>query len=160
MSAIAPIDPNTPPKNGRGYWVYVDPETHAQFEHPYFDQTRRYAENHRLANNLPVGVAWRDQFAENVCRNTPGAECHDMTPPPKPTMAQMLTGFTKAATTWAASGFKVLDHAGFVKRREICHECDFWRGDGALFGLGQCGKCGCSGLKLFLPSEKCPIGKW
>src|ERR1051326_6138159 len=160
MSAITPIDPTTPPKNGRGYWVSVGPETKAQFQHPYLEQTRRFAENHRLANNLPIGVAWREQFLGNVCLNTPGAACKDASVQTRPTLAQLAKSFGTALAKWARDGFSTVPVQTLESRRGTCHDCDFWGGDGAYFGLGKCRKCGCSGLKLFLPTERCPIGKW
>lgn len=160
MSAIVPVHPNNPPRNGRGYWIYVDPETGQEFKHPYFDQLRSMASKHRLANNLPIGVEWRAQFEENVCKNTPDVECYDTTPPPKPTLSDLVKSAFSATVKWAKDGFRVVSDEKLIERRTICEGCDFWAGDGAYFGLGKCAKCGCSGLKLFLPTEKCPIRKW
>lgn len=40
------------------------------------------------------------------------------------------------------------------RRLAICKGCDQWHKD-------RCKKCGCfTGLKVRLPAERCPIGKW
>lgn len=40
------------------------------------------------------------------------------------------------------------------KRKEICNNCEY-------NGKWICKKCGCIlPLKISIPSQKCPIGKW
>ena len=43
----------------------------------------------------------------------------------------------------------------YSERLEICRACEHYE-----LATGRCRKCGCSGLKLELATEKCPIGKW
>jgi hypothetical protein len=44
------------------------------------------------------------------------------------------------------------------ERRALCLPCEF-NGHRESGGI-RCTKCGCSGLKLHLATERCPVGKW
>lgn len=74
----------------------------------------------------------------------------------KPSVSQMARNFAYAATGWALSGFKHVSQEVYEFRLERCEGCHFWQGQSA-FGYGRCGKCGCSGLKLFMASTRCPL---
>lgn len=84
----------------------------------------------------------------------------DTTPPIPLTPFELAKSLGSALINWAKAGFRVVSDETFNQRHAICTGCDYWMGDGASIGLCKCGKCGCSGLKLFLPTEKCPIRKW
>jgi hypothetical protein len=60
---------------------------------------------------------------------------------------------------WAREGFAVVHPETLEARRTICQACEHWKAE-AFGGRGRCLKCGCSGAKLRLPHEKCPVGKW
>ena len=81
--------------------------------------------------------------------------------PPEPTIAELATNFAGAMSRWAADGFAVLDRAGYDARATVCDACEFWDG-AARLGLGKCKApgCGCTGMKRWLATEKCPLGKW
>lgn len=61
----------------------------------------------------------------------------------------------KALATWAKAGFPVVSDAVLFDRSAHCSLCEFW--DAAQ---GRCVKCGCFGLKHWLATERCPMGKW
>lgn len=66
-----------------------------------------------------------------------------------------------AVQIWAKAGFPVAAFAVRLERRAICEACPAWRPKGNL-GLGECvdPRCGCSRLKRWLATERCPAGKW
>lgn len=76
-----------------------------------------------------------------------------------PTLADLGRNFAKATATWAASGFKVRDESDYKRISAICDSCEHWDKSG-YFLAGKCNKCGCTALKRFLKTEKCPIAKW
>jgi len=76
---------------------------------------------------------------------------------PEPTLAELAVNFTSSVSRWAAGGFPVVAEDEYQHRQMICSACEFWRTDG-LFA--HCGKCGCSRLKAWMGTSKCPINKW
>ncbi len=72
---------------------------------------------------------------------------------------------TQAGNAIAAAGrvVKAIAHRRAVKvapevyqeRLEICHGCEHHNR-----ACGRCRKCGCAILKLWVATERCPIGKW
>jgi len=75
--------------------------------------------------------------------------------PVVPTGAALAANFNKAMLGWAKAGFKVVKREVYEHRQAICSACEFWRPDARL-GTGMCIKCGCSGVKLWLATSKCP----
>ena len=75
----------------------------------------------------------------------------------EPTLAELAVNFTSSVSRWAAGGFPVVAEDEYQHRQTICSACEFWRTDG-LFA--HCGKCGCSRLKAWMGTSKCPINKW
>lgn len=73
-----------------------------------------------------------------------------------PKLADMAKSFSGAISKWAKSGFDTCTEEQYNDRLKICRSCEYWK-DGAV---GRCMKCGCAGLKLWLKTERCPIGKW
>lgn len=110
---------------------------------------------HCVANNFPLRHLEQritDQFCERhpeLCEEVDEATG-------QPTLAELAKRFAVAMKSWASSGFKIVTSEQFAERRDICLTCNYWQGDGANVGTGRCGKCGCSGLKLFAASERCP----
>ena len=80
-------------------------------------------------------------------------------PPPK--ISDLVTNFSTAITKWVSAGFPTLDENEFTDRYKICSSCKFWD-ESARFNLGKCKhtKCGCTKFKIWMRTEKCPIGKW
>jgi hypothetical protein len=139
-----------------GYWVYIDPETKKDIRHPYYAQCSINAIEHRKANNLPIGSNWDEDFAANVCSHAATGVCVDETPV---RVLDMMSTFARAAYFWAKSGFACVTDEQHAERKATCSACPYWQGE-SYFGYGKCSKCGCSALKLFWKSEKCPIDKW
>ncbi len=61
-----------------------------------------------------------------------------------------------AMIDWAATdSFKRVSNEQFLHRKQFCLNCPYW--DKSSFGgLGECKICGCSVMKLYIPSSKCP----
>lgn len=60
---------------------------------------------------------------------------------------------------WVAAGFPIVSGEDLELRKGVCATCEFWSAN-AFGGLGKCGKCGCSGVKLRLSTSGCPLKKW
>lgn len=147
---------DNPPRNGQGYYVYVDPDSKLRIALPSFKNLMREAKNHRRINNFPIGSNWNNEFEENVCVNTPGDMCYEKT---EMSPLTMLGQFAAALMRQAASGFKVVSPEVAMQRRQICEACEHFSGAYSLMKT-SCGKCRCTRLKLSWPSEKCPLNKW
>lgn len=81
--------------------------------------------------------------------------------PEMPTAFDMAKNFAGSMAKWAKAGFTTVEKSEYENRIGICQGCEFWDGS-ARGGLGKCNhkQCGCSRLKHWLATEKCPIGKW
>lgn len=79
----------------------------------------------------------------------------------EPSPAEMAQNFVGAMAKWASSGFALVPREVYEARTAICLACEFWDG-AARLGLGKCKApgCGCTGMKRFLVTEKCPKDKW
>lgn len=167
MSAT-PKDRGVVPPGGLCH--YQDPDDGWSFSHPYYDHVKTTAWKHRREHALPIPADWDSFFDAQFCRATPQA-CVEVPAPPAeraPTLVQMATQFTRSMTNWAMSGFRVTSWEEYKARQLQCAgdaatnapRCPYfasWAG----FALSRCEKCGCSaGVKLWLATERCPIGKW
>ena len=70
-----------------------------------------------------------------------------------PTLTDLLANFTGAMARWASSGFPLVTKETFDARFATCSACEHWAGK-------TCRKCGCTKLKLWLATERCPLDKW
>ena len=113
---------------------------------------------HRSANNISHRGLER-QVIEQICDQRPEG-CEDVDESGQPTPFEKAAQFSRAMFAWVKQGCPVLDGPAYAARKAVCLDCEWWRGEGTAIGTGKCGKCGCSGLKLFLATERCPIGKW
>ncbi len=79
----------------------------------------------------------------------------------EPTAAELAANFTRALARWLAAGLPITSEAEHAGRLAACRECPLWDA-AALAGTGRCKhpKCGCSKLKHWLKTERCPAGKW
>lgn len=151
------IAPNQVPPGGN--YRYVQPETGMEFLGQTPGVVFKKVRDHRIANNIPVRHM-EQQVIDQFCGAQPDW-CEDVDPDTgKPTPWEMAQRFTRAMVRWATDGFRVVATEKYQARRNICEGCQYWRGEGTEPGTGRCGKCGCSGLKLFLATERCPDGKW
>ena len=65
-----------------------------------------------------------------------------------------IIDMVRAAPKVFSAMLKPSDSPMVLKRLEVCKGCEHWTGS-------KCRKCGCfTSLKVRLPSEACPIGKW
>ncbi len=80
---------------------------------------------------------------------------------PEPRMTEKISTLGKAMGRWMDSGFEIADKKEVESRKEICRMCPKWD-ESARFGMGKCthSACGCTKLKWWLASEKCPIDLW
>jgi hypothetical protein len=67
--------------------------------------------------------------------------------------------FVRAVAAWVRGGCKIAPEILRLNRLSVCKRCEWWDAP-AFYGLGKCKRCGCSGLKLRMKEEKCPLGKW
>jgi len=142
----------TPP----GTWRYRHPQTGVLFKGGYgIGRIAAMVRDYNSANGLPDIIGLEDKIIEYICQEEPDY-CVSTEPP---TWAEKAKNFSKAAVDWVASGFVNVTHEQYEERKAICLACPYWRGQD-MMGYGACGKCGCSGLKLFLPSQSCPDGRW
>lgn len=146
---------NVPPGGG---WVYIQPESGMAFKHPDLNRVKEMVKQHRLANNYPIGLEFDREIEDFICTSNPEL-CGDSTPINQLTFLQRVAKFSSSAVHWVASGFKVVTAEQYQQRLNTCNSCDRWHGE-KYFGLGQCGSCGCTGVKLFAATEECPMKKW
>ena len=97
---------------------------------------------------------------DSICQGLPIGEqetrCRYTEPP---TWSQLLSKAAYALSKWTSKGFQLVTEDQLLERRNTCTECSFWNGESA-FGIGRCGSCGCTGVKLHVATEKCPHDKW
>ncbi len=76
-------------------------------------------------------------------------------------MKDSAAHLAEALGRWAFAGFPVATSKVVDARKAACQKCEFWDGSARL-GLGKCNheKCGCTKLKWWLSTEKCPDGRW
>lgn len=78
-----------------------------------------------------------------------------------PAPAEILTRGMRAFGRWVAAGLPIVTKETRAARGAECAVCPFWDGQ-ARAGLGTCRHtaCGCTSLKWWLATERCPAGKW
>lgn len=168
---IRPINRGQVPPGG--YCRYKDPDTGFEIAHPYYDHVKGLARQHRVEKGFLIPHDWDEWFDIEYCKSTPTA-CQnfpDGNAEKAPSFLQLATNFTRSMMHWAMSGFKVVDYDQFKERYSQCAgrpsegdspglpQCKYF-GRFPAFGLTKCSYCGCAGLKLYIKTEKCPIGKW
>lgn len=80
---------------------------------------------------------------------------------PMPQPGEILLRGMAAFGRWVAAGLPVVGEDEHRARAAACGGCERWDGD-ARGGLGHCKHpgCGCTRLKWWLKTERCPAGKW
>lgn len=78
-----------------------------------------------------------------------------------PTVGELAQNFTAAVSRWIEAGAPVVSEEEYAARALACEGCELWDGRARL-GLGKCRhkKCGCTRMKRWLATEKCPLSKW
>lgn len=153
-----------------GYWRFRDPDLPdaPPIAHPYYTQVKARAHAQRVAANLPIPIQWDDWFDMQVCQGTPQG-CFEVpaTPaePEESSWLKLAAQFTFAMVAWAKQGFPITPWEVYRARHETCagssttprcQRFSYFTGT----GLAKCGACGCSMLKLYLRTSKCPLNKW
>lgn len=79
----------------------------------------------------------------------------------RPGVANKAGRLGGALVRWVRAGFGLAEKRERARRKAACETCELWRPRGNL-GLGECQApgCGCTRLKRYLPTERCPLGKW
>lgn len=77
----------------------------------------------------------------------------------EPGTGEVLSNFFSSVRESVKTGFRRVSAEKHQERLDICAQCRFWR-PSAFMGMGKCKKCGCSGVKLWLSTSRCPINKW
>lgn len=139
-----------------GFWV-IDPDTQFKVESTNYKVLKSKWIAHRKANDLPFNQV-EDWIHDQMCSHDPGGYCTDGTFP-RSSVPQMIKSTLVAGAQFVASGGKMATEEVVKQRTEICNSCQFWDSY-ALGGTGRCNVCGCSKIKLHLPNENCPKGKW
>lgn len=155
-TTIKVLDPSMVPPGGA--FVYVQPETGSEFRFHTLEGLVARVILHREANGLPHGNPAAEVEAY-VCQHQPGV-CGQQTEAEKVTILDLVARFSVSMVQWMKDGMRVVSPRQFRIRRELCEACRYWKGEGSQWWLGRCRKCGCSGLKLHLASEVCPINRW
>jgi hypothetical protein len=152
--------PNETPPGG---WRWKHPDTGAMIYGAHFgalvDNARSFLKN----NNYPPIREIEDLILEWMDEDIQ-AKAHAKGLPPVPfirraegpTMAQQARQFAYSMGQWVKSGMKVVPKETFDERLALCETCHYWRGASA-YGFGRCNKCGCSGVKLYLTTSRCPL---
>lgn len=80
---------------------------------------------------------------------------------PEPTNADLASNFAGAMVRWVKAGLPVVTRPEYQARASVCDACPHWD-RAARLGLGKCSApgCGCTSLKRWLATEKCPLGRW
>lgn len=153
------LNPDQTPPGG---WRWKHPETgqviHAANPHGLFGAVRQFLGNNGFP--IPLDINQRiisdldDAIQKDMTeRGLPAYALVRDTEPPS--LAARIAQFGHSMKQWMADGVPVVSQEEFDRRLVSCHTCQYWGGSSA-FGYAACGKCGCSGLKLFLSTSRCP----
>jgi len=77
-------------------------------------------------------------------------------PSVEPSLPEKALTLWQSLRRWKAAGYPRPVRSLIATRLQRCRPCVHWQPGGYL-GLGGCAICGCSGLKLWLPTEQCPL---
>lgn len=69
----------------------------------------------------------------------------------------LIVQLWRALRKWAMAGFPFTPARVLLSRHEACRSCRLNIGFGIL---GGCKKCKCTGAKLILATESCPLNLW
>ena len=135
-----------------GGFFYVDPETGRRIEGCSAQVTESKVVDFLIANKRKIPQHLNQLIADQVCAANPDF-CGDTDPP---SLAERIRTASASLSGFFQTGFKVATSELYVKRREICQQCELYRGDRGI-GYDYCAKCGCcTSMKLYLPESTCP----
>jgi hypothetical protein len=139
-----------------GAFKYQHIETGTWFQHHSLDYLKDKVKKFHRENNFPIGPNFDANIENQVCLHHPDSCSTCEEPGLPPTRLQLIIQFARAMAQWVGDGLKIVPSEVFSDRKLKCQACPYWGGDHGAFYLARCTKCGCSGLKLHLPSEECP----
>jgi hypothetical protein len=73
----------------------------------------------------------------------------------RPTKKAVFVRVLQAGCRWVASGLQLAPEGLVWTRSAVCALCPAWEAR-----QRRCLECGCTTMKLELPSESCPLGRW
>lgn len=150
-----------------GLCRYIDPDEGFRISHPYWDFCKARAKDERIRRGLPIPFNWDAMFEEGFCKGTPQA-CDDLPEAPSessPNWMSLAVQFGTSLGRWVLAGLPLVSWDVFKTRHVKCtgdetnERCPHFTKFSKL-GFTKCGKCGCSSVKLYLATERCPIGRW
>lgn len=160
---LEPRNPNQIPPGG---WRWVHPETGKRVSGKTWDGLRIAARMFLGNNGFPIPLDLDDHILEWMNKEIQENAARHGFPPEQflsesqgPSLLTRAFTFAHAAKEWVKAGMPITDHEGVEWRVGICKTCPYWKGETSPFHV-MCGKCGCSGLKLFLATSRCPDGRW
>lgn len=74
-----------------------------------------------------------------------------------PSLVQKSKNLKETVLKWKSAGYPIADSYEYNRRMNHCKKCPFFKN---LPIGGQCLKCGCYSIKLWILTSKCPINKW
>lgn len=160
-----PLDRGTVPIGGT--CRYVDPDAGFVISHPMWDWCKAKAKAERIKRDLPIPYNWDALFEQGFCAGTPQGclEFPDTPVETGPSWTALALQFGASMFRWVKAGMPITTWEQFKARHVKCTgdennpRCPHFSKFEGL-GITKCGKCGCSSVKLFLGTEKCPVGKW
>jgi hypothetical protein len=72
-----------------------------------------------------------------------------------PLSTAKASSVVRSAVRWIAHGLHVAPEALQWERSCVCALCPAWDA-----GRRRCNECGCTSLKHWLATERCPLGRW
>ena len=159
---LTPKEPGLVPPGG--VFKYHQRETDQWFQHAHLQTLIGLVRQHRDANGLPVGSRFAQEIENFACEQL-GDFCGEKKDDWSMNPVARAARFAKALWEWAKGGMPVVTTEVLDARRLKCQgddstpPCKQWRGDRG-FLQAACGKCGCTAVKQYLATEKCPLGRW
>lgn len=152
-----PLKPKNPDAPAKGMlWKFKNPEDNHFLQALHYDALKKKVRDYRRLNNYPIGSNFDSDFDANLCSHADSNDCYDDTIPP---LTKRAVKFAKAMVNWAGSGFKTRSKEEVERVMNICEGCEHYTGESSPFKIA-CRRCGCSAKKLYIATEKCPIGRW
>jgi hypothetical protein len=160
---LEPISENQVPPGG---WRWLHPETGRLIHANGWSGLKSAARLFLSHNGFPIPADLDDHMLNWMNKDIQEKAAAKGLPPvpflqatTAPDLVTRAYSFAHAAKEWIRNGLPVLNREEVEARIEICRTCGYWKGESSPFHVA-CGKCGCTGLKLWMRTSRCPIGRW
>lgn len=133
------LEPNTVPPDG---YRYFQAETKTWIRAADYYNLFASVQDHRKANNLPLGTFWEAEVEDQLCQTLPPGQCKQSVPGQGRNVftrvgwEQIVAG-TRTIVSWAAKGFPKVEQSVADARGDICSRCYF-----NVAETGGCHACG------------------